>query len=95
MISACHQEFCKTNNENKKFTSVKSLGTILSIEIATDATANYFNSIRDVAYNYFIEKGFLIRPLGNVVFVNPPYSITEDELKSVYDVILDFVDSIK
>lgn len=90
MIAKSHAEFCTSNASNQKISAVKSLGTILSIELATDGTANYFNSIRNTAYNYFIEKGFLIRPLGNVVFVNPPYSITEDELKTVYAVILEF-----
>jgi adenosylmethionine-8-amino-7-oxononanoate aminotransferase len=34
-----------------------------------------------------MEKGVLIRPLGGVVYVMPPYVITPEELKKVFDAI--------
>ena len=37
------------------------------------------------------EAGVLLRPLGNTVYVMPPYCITEGELDQVYGVIADFV----
>ena len=44
--------------------------------------------------NYFIERGVLLRPLGNVVYVLPPYVITREELHYVYDVILQAIETV-
>jgi adenosylmethionine-8-amino-7-oxononanoate aminotransferase len=31
-----------------------------------------------------LEAGFLLRPLGNTLYIMPPYCITEAELASIY-----------
>ena len=38
-------------------------------------------------YALFLERGVLLRPLGNTIYVMPPYCITGDELDLVYDAI--------
>jgi adenosylmethionine-8-amino-7-oxononanoate aminotransferase len=43
--------------------------------------------MRSVLYDFFLERGVLLRPLGNVIYVLPPYVITAEELHRVYDVI--------
>jgi adenosylmethionine---8-amino-7-oxononanoate aminotransferase len=67
-------------------------GTILAIEIQTAEGTSYFNNIRDVAYQFFIEKGILIRPLGNVIYLLPPYCISEEDLEYIYGCIEEFLD---
>jgi adenosylmethionine-8-amino-7-oxononanoate aminotransferase len=94
-ITKSHQKFVVEHKNNSVFESMNSLGTILSVSLKTHEGNSYFQQIRDQAYQYFLSNGFLIRPLGNVVFVNPPYCITDAELKSVYQVILDFGASLK
>jgi adenosylmethionine-8-amino-7-oxononanoate aminotransferase len=39
-------------------------------------------------------RGVLLRPLGNVVYVLPPYVISPDELHRVYDVILEAIQTL-
>ena len=51
---------------------------------------SYFSSIRDKMYSYFIQNGILLRPLGNILYVMPPYCISEDELNYIYHHILEF-----
>ena len=70
---------------------VRNLGTILAIEINTGEGNSYFSSIRDKAYDFFLERGVLLRPLGNVIFINPPYCITEEEYSHVKNAILAFL----
>ena len=70
-------------------------GTILRFEIETGEGNNYFSSIRDRAYNYFLEHGCLIRPLGNIIYLNPPYCIDEAELDKLHVTLLDFLDSLE
>ena len=35
----------------------------------------------------FLDRGVLLRPLGNVVYFLPPYAITDDECHRVFDII--------
>ena len=71
--------------------NIRIKGTILAIEIQTAEGTSYFNNIRDVAYQFFIEKGILIRPLGNVIYLLPPYCISEEDLEHIYGCIEEFL----
>jgi adenosylmethionine---8-amino-7-oxononanoate aminotransferase len=62
------------------------LGTIAALELRAD-DPGYLSKMRSQLYASFIESGVLLRPLGNVVYVVPPYVMTPDELHLVYDVI--------
>lgn len=70
---------------------VRCLGTILAIELKVSGESSYFSTIRDEAYAFFLEKGMLLRPCGNVLFINPPYCITDNELSKVYGALLTFI----
>jgi adenosylmethionine-8-amino-7-oxononanoate aminotransferase len=50
--------------------------------------------MRPRLYGFFLERGVLLRPLGNVVYVLPPYVISPDELHRVYDVITEAVETL-
>ena len=52
-----------------------------------NTTSNYFNDLRDFLYGNFIKRGVLLRPLGNTVYILPPYIITKEQLQRVYEVI--------
>ena len=71
------------------------LGTILAIELETGEGNTYFSDIRDKAYNFFLENGLLIRPLGNVIFINPPYCISNEQLASIYKAFDSFLLNIQ
>lgn len=94
-IQKSHVDFEHSIEKNKMLKEVRLLGTILALEIETGEGNTYFSSIRDEAYDFFLKRGLLIRPLGNIVFINPPYCITEDQLNSVYAAILDFLTFIE
>ncbi len=71
--------------------NVRCIGTILAFDVNTEKETTYFSDLRDQAFKYCISNGVFLRPLGNVLFINPPYSITEQEYKKVKDVILAFL----
>ncbi len=70
--------------------NVRVLGTILAFEIA-QGNDEYLNNISTIITKKSLEKGVYIRPLGNTVYIMPPYCISESELKKVYAVILELV----
>ena len=71
----------------------RQLGTIGAIELRAE-DAGYLSSMRPKLYHFFLERGVLLRPLGNVVYVLPPYVISPDELRRVYDVIQDGIHTL-
>lgn len=90
-INEMHSVFADSVRSNKNVEDVRVLGTILAIELATDEGTNYENSIRTKIYPYFLERNILLRPLGNVIYILPPYVISENELRSVYRSIEEFL----
>jgi adenosylmethionine-8-amino-7-oxononanoate aminotransferase len=70
-----------------KIENIRQAGTIVAFEVKSNTSSDYFNNIRDVLYENFIKRGVMLRPLGNTVYVLPPYVITEQQLLRVYEVI--------
>jgi adenosylmethionine---8-amino-7-oxononanoate aminotransferase len=71
----------------------RQIGTIGAIELRTD-DVGYLSAMRPKLYRFFLERGVLLRPLGNVVYVLPPYVISADELQRVWDVITEAVETL-
>jgi adenosylmethionine-8-amino-7-oxononanoate aminotransferase len=67
---------------------VRHIGTVAAIELKVP-DGGYLSSLRPRLYEYFLNQGVLLRPLGNVVYILPPYVITSEQLNFVYDVIQD------
>jgi adenosylmethionine-8-amino-7-oxononanoate aminotransferase len=57
-------------------------------------SSGYFSSIRDRLYNFFIERKIILRPLGNVVYVMPPYCISNEDLDIIYASIAEALEKI-
>jgi adenosylmethionine-8-amino-7-oxononanoate aminotransferase len=86
--------FSKTIENHPMVEEIRLCGTILAIEVKTGEGNTYFSAIRDLAYSFFLSKSCLIRPLGNVIFINPPYCISKQEIQAVYLAINEFIDTL-
>lgn len=93
MINQSHLSFQKTLIGNERLERVEVLGTVIALEIKQKNTS-YFNDLKFKIYNYFLERGILLRPLGNVIYIFPPYIITNEELDKIYKAIHSFIDEI-
>jgi adenosylmethionine---8-amino-7-oxononanoate aminotransferase len=71
----------------------RQIGTIGAVELLAD-DAGYLSAMRNKLYSFFIERGVLLRPLGNVVYVLPPYVISREQLHRVYDVIVEALQTL-
>jgi len=87
MIGDSHKEFANKMDQSDLVKEVRLQGTIIAIELNTLEDTSYFNSIKKEAYKFYLNNGVLLRPLGNVVYIMPPYCITKEELDKVYSVI--------
>jgi adenosylmethionine-8-amino-7-oxononanoate aminotransferase len=85
-ISSRHAAFATGIASLPHIKQVRQQGTILAIEFETDGTS-YFSNLRDTLYNYGLEQGVILRPLGNIIYLIPPYCITNEQLDQVYQTI--------
>ena len=91
-ISSSHKQFAGLIRHHLFVKKVRQQGTIIAIELNTKEDSSYFNNIQSEAYQYYLSKNVFLRPLGNIVYIMPPYCITEEELHKVYEVIDDSLD---
>ena len=85
-ISAAHKNAVERFKNNESVARVQSLGVFFALEVKVE-NSGYFSDLRKVLYDKFIDRGLLLRPLGNVIYVLPPYIITDQELTRIYDAI--------
>jgi adenosylmethionine-8-amino-7-oxononanoate aminotransferase len=85
-IAVSHKTFCQQWSHHPNLKRCEAIGTILVLEYHTSSTtSSYFQPSRDRLYSFFLDHGILLRPLGNVLYVLPPYCIQADELQFIYD----------
>jgi adenosylmethionine-8-amino-7-oxononanoate aminotransferase len=92
-ITSKHRQFAESLKEHKNISQVRTVGTILAIELISDEESAYGNSLRKKIYPFFMEKNILLRPLGNVIYMLPPYVISNNDLDYIYQTIEDFLNS--
>jgi adenosylmethionine-8-amino-7-oxononanoate aminotransferase len=66
-------------------------GTILALDLVSDGLKGYRSGIAQQAREFFIERGVLLRPLGDVLYFMPPYCFSDVELARVHAAIEEFV----
>lgn len=95
-IAARNEQLKKLPEQFRNIREVRCMGTIAAVEFGEQEKSTYFNELndfnerRDAAYAFFLERNVLLRPLGNVVYLIPPYCITETQHQQVIDVITEF-----
>lgn len=82
-----HYAFSATIKGHARVQDIRQCGTILAIEWKTGQETSYFNEINGKLYSFFLDKGILIRPLGNVIYLVPPYCIGQEDLEEIYQAI--------
>ncbi len=93
-ITESHKRFFLKIKLHKALIDVRQLGTIIAFEIKTDEETNYLNSLAGNISDFFIARGIIIRPLGNVIYILPPYCISNNDLDYIYKTIEDFLNSL-
>jgi adenosylmethionine-8-amino-7-oxononanoate aminotransferase len=69
-----------------RFENVRRLGTVTALDLKV-ADPGYLAGQGPGLAAHFLAQGVLLRPLGNTIYVLPPYCITGAELDMIYDAI--------
>lgn len=86
-IAGQHRDFADSIRSHPRVREVRCRGTIVALEWETGSDTSYFSGLRDRLYRFFLERGMILRPLGNIIYIMPPYCSTEEELNTVYETI--------
>lgn len=84
-ISQQHQQFLEEIQHHPKVKNVRTLGVIFAFELNIETER--YGSKRNVLYQFFMEKGVYLRPLGNTIYLLPPFIIKKNELEKLYNTI--------
>ena len=85
-LAAGHAERLAPFRADTRFVNVRQLGAIAALDLAV-GDAGYLAGVGPRLTQYFIDRGVLLRPLGNTIYVMPPYCITPAELDLIYAAI--------
>ncbi|RSC95573.1 adenosylmethionine--8-amino-7-oxononanoate transaminase [Tenacibaculum singaporense] len=84
--------FSEKIENHPKVNSTRCKGVILAIDLNTNA--GRYGTLRDQLLKSFMDEGVFLRPLGNTIYIQPPYVITKEQLEKIYTTIEKVLDSL-
>ncbi|MEW7289819.1 adenosylmethionine--8-amino-7-oxononanoate transaminase [Aquimarina sp. 2304DJ70-9] len=91
-IIKSHEQFNNKIKDHPKVKSTRQKGIIYALDLNIDM--DRYGKKRYEIFNHFIEHGIFLRPLGSTIYILAPYVITEGQLNTIYDVIVDLLETI-
>jgi adenosylmethionine-8-amino-7-oxononanoate aminotransferase len=92
-LSRAQEESIERFRTDSRFSDVRRCGTVTALDIAVK-DGGYLADVGPKLYAFFLSRGILLRPLGNTVYVMPPYCTTRDELVRVYECVSEAADHV-
>ncbi len=84
-ISKAHIEFEHKIKNHPKVNATRCLGVIFALDLNTKMER--YGDLRDKLLKFFMDRDVFLRPLGNTIYIQVPYVISNAQLKKVYQVI--------
>ena len=84
-IEVGHHAFAKAIQNNSKVKNIRVAGVILAFELET--TMERYGAKRTKLYDFFMQRGVCLRPLGNTIYIQPPYVTTAAQMDTIYEAI--------
>ena len=87
-VAAMQEKAIAPFRADGRFKNVRRTGTITALELdARDS--GYLAGIGPRLLEFFASRNLLLRPLGNTIYVMPPYCVTQADLDEVYAAIME------
>ena len=93
IITERHRQFADRLRDIPLLKNIRTLGTIIAFEVNTGEDS-YINNIGAAITEASLRQGIYLRPLGNTVYLMPPYCITDEELDRLYTFLLDYIKKV-
>ncbi|TXG37541.1 adenosylmethionine--8-amino-7-oxononanoate transaminase [Seonamhaeicola maritimus] len=91
-IIASHKKFGTHIKEHSKVKSIRQTGVIFALDLNVEMER--YGDLRDNLFKFFMDNGVFLRPLGNTIYIQAPYVITQNQLNKIYKVIEDVLDTL-
>ncbi|GGD18890.1 adenosylmethionine--8-amino-7-oxononanoate aminotransferase BioA [Hyunsoonleella pacifica] len=91
-IIKSHTDFKKRIQNHPKVKTTRHLGVIFALDLNTKMQR--YGDLRDKLLKFFMDRGIFLRPLGNTIYIQPPYVITNAQLQKVYQTLEDVLDIV-
>ena len=93
-IETQHKKAAQWFTARPDIKDVRVKGSIFAVDIHDDING-YLSGIGNEIYSFMLEHGVLLRPIGNIVYILPPYCITEKDLETIYETLWRSLDSLR
>jgi adenosylmethionine-8-amino-7-oxononanoate aminotransferase len=91
-IIRSHRQFNDAIKHHPKVARTRQRGIIYALDL--NAEMERYGSPRDKLFNHFMERGVFLRPLGNTIYILPPFVISDKQLQKIYCAIKSVLDNI-
>lgn len=92
-LCALQEELIAPFRDDGRFAHVRRAGTITALDLKA-RDAGYLAGIGPRLYDFFLSRDLLLRPLGNTLYVMPPYCVARSDLEGAYDAIAAAADAL-
>jgi len=92
-IAASHTVFAAALKQDPKVEHIRTIGVILAFDLVN--TMERYGAQRNAIFNWFWEQGVFLRPLGNTIYLVPPFTSTAQDLTFCYDTLERFLNTFE
>jgi adenosylmethionine---8-amino-7-oxononanoate aminotransferase len=82
-VAAMQEKALTSFRADERFKNVRRTGTITALELEV-RDSGYLAGIGPKLLAFFASRNLLLRPLGNTIYVMPPYCVTQADLDEIY-----------
>ncbi|WP_010522955.1 adenosylmethionine--8-amino-7-oxononanoate transaminase [Aquimarina agarivorans] len=91
-IEQAHIAFANSLKNHDKVTNIRTKGVILAFDL--NIQMKRYGKLRDQLFDHFKNEGVYLRPLGNTIYLLPPYVTTTEQLNKIYQAIQSLLNSL-
>jgi adenosylmethionine-8-amino-7-oxononanoate aminotransferase len=92
-LAVMQEERLGAFKNDSRFSALRRIGTVTALDLKVPdpgyLSTGHGAGLGPELARFFQARGLLLRPLGNTIYVMPPYCVTAPELDLVYDAIRD------
>jgi adenosylmethionine-8-amino-7-oxononanoate aminotransferase len=92
-VAAMQEQAIAPFRADARFKDVRRTGTITALELEA-RDSGYLAGIGPKLQAFFNSRNLLLRPLGNTIYVMPPYCVPATDLDEIYSAIKDAADGL-
>ena len=93
-LESWHREGLARLTADSRLERPRVCGTIAAVDLECSEEGGYLGPTSKTLTARFLERGFLLRPIGNAIYVLPPYCIEREQIEAIYDCIAAIVKTI-